>query len=235
MTLMLAMSLIGLLAMVSAASLSRERENGVLELLLTTPLRPPQIVQGRLRGIWTQFLPSLVFFLAVLWFVESMFSSYRQYRGFVWGLGLLITYYLTVPVGGLWFSLRSRAYVPALLLTLGYMGVLPWLGTILVWTTSLSLGEPVALALVFLFGFWGVAQMRFSLGPLIAVLTGVWLLLACVELIFVPEARGQYDHRRVPSIILILPNLLLGAAGFAHHRLLRELGPGYAERRRRRD
>src|SRR5664280_1738223 len=57
--------LAGSMAMSAAASFQRERETGVLELLLVSPLGENQILSGRLRGLWGQFLPAVVLLLAV--------------------------------------------------------------------------------------------------------------------------------------------------------------------------
>ena len=43
-----------------SGSFRRERETGVLELLLVAPLSTHQIVWGRLRAIWGQFAPAAV-------------------------------------------------------------------------------------------------------------------------------------------------------------------------------
>lgn len=59
----LAYLLLGGLAFSAAASFRRERESGALELILVTPLRPGQIVRGRLRGVAEQFAPA---FLVIL-------------------------------------------------------------------------------------------------------------------------------------------------------------------------
>ena len=52
--------LAGSMAASAAGSFRRERETGVLELLLVSPLTTGQIIGGRLRGLWGQFLPSIV-------------------------------------------------------------------------------------------------------------------------------------------------------------------------------
>ena len=55
----LAWLLAGSVAMTAAGSFRRERETGVLELLLVSPLRVSNIISGRLRGIWGQFVPAI--------------------------------------------------------------------------------------------------------------------------------------------------------------------------------
>ncbi len=51
--------LLGNVAISAAASFRRERESGLLELLLVSPVPEGQIIWGRLRGLWGQFLPAL--------------------------------------------------------------------------------------------------------------------------------------------------------------------------------
>src|ERR1043166_3692875 len=62
----LAWSLVASVAIASASSFRRERETGLLELLIVSPVREWQIITGRLRGIWEQFLPAILLLL-VLW------------------------------------------------------------------------------------------------------------------------------------------------------------------------
>jgi ABC-type transport system involved in multi-copper enzyme maturation permease subunit len=44
---------------ISATAISREREDGTLDILLTTPLTPPMYVSGKLRGIVSFLIPML--------------------------------------------------------------------------------------------------------------------------------------------------------------------------------
>ncbi|MBA4150292.1 MAG: ABC transporter permease subunit [Verrucomicrobia bacterium] len=41
-------------------SFQRERQTGALELILVTPIREKELILGRLRGIWGQFLPAFL-------------------------------------------------------------------------------------------------------------------------------------------------------------------------------
>src|SRR5205823_6636128 len=61
----LAVTLLVGLAASAAGSFHRERESGVMELLLVSPMTERQIIEGRLRGLWGQFLPSLALMLGV--------------------------------------------------------------------------------------------------------------------------------------------------------------------------
>ena len=65
--------LLGIVAVSAAGSFQRERETGMLELLLVSPMRIGQIIGGRLRGLWGQFLPALLLLLGI-WAFLSTFS-----------------------------------------------------------------------------------------------------------------------------------------------------------------
>jgi ABC-type transport system involved in multi-copper enzyme maturation permease subunit len=88
----------------ATASFRQELETGAFELLLVTPIRERQIVVGRLRGLWQQFLPAILvygagmIYLAVGWRDQShgpqaWLSLTRTMAG-----------YCTLPLVGLYFS-----------------------------------------------------------------------------------------------------------------------------------
>jgi ABC-type transport system involved in multi-copper enzyme maturation permease subunit len=107
--------LAGSMAMGAAGSFRRERQSGVLELLLVCPLGEHQIIAGRLRGIWTQFLPATAMLLG-LWLY---FASIIPEPGSVPDIFFYAITFLTLPVVGLYFSLRCRNFVSSFLGTLG--------------------------------------------------------------------------------------------------------------------
>ena len=72
--------LAGSMAASAAGSFRRERETGVLELLLVSPLTTGQIIGGRLRGLWGQFLPSIVMLLGIWVYLAKSFA-HRSDRG----------------------------------------------------------------------------------------------------------------------------------------------------------
>ena len=109
------------LAASAAGSFRRERETGVLELLLVSPLGETQILSGRLRGLWGQFLPAAVLLLAV-WMYSSRFLPNPS------GTGVLVFYamtFLTLPVFGLYYSLRCRNFLPAFIFTISVGMLMP--------------------------------------------------------------------------------------------------------------
>ena len=117
----LASVLMGSLAVSAAGSFRRERECGMLELLLVAPLREWQILGGRVRGLWAQFLPAFVLLLC-LWLYCSTFlrpssapsNTPSEWRSILFFAGT----FLTLPVIGLYFSLLKRGFVGAFLWTL---------------------------------------------------------------------------------------------------------------------
>ncbi|HEU5069062.1 MAG TPA: hypothetical protein VFV96_01465 [Verrucomicrobiae bacterium] len=103
------------MAINASLSFRRERESRVLELLLVSPLREGEIILGRLRGLWGQFLPAMVFLLLGWTYLST--ALHRMDDDFPTMLRLAVRF-ITVPVVGLYFSLVCRNFLTALLLTL---------------------------------------------------------------------------------------------------------------------
>lgn len=117
------------IALSAAGSFRRERELGLMELLLVTPLRVGQIISGRVRGLWGQFLPAILLLMGLWFFLASgsgMREAWREQsiEGGV-TLWLLGSTFLTLPIVGLYFSLRCRHYLVTLFLTVLGGVVLP--------------------------------------------------------------------------------------------------------------
>jgi ABC-type transport system involved in multi-copper enzyme maturation permease subunit len=152
---LIAVLLAGSMASSAAGSFRRERETGVLELLLVSPIGENDIVTGRLRGLWGQFLPAFGLLLGV-WAYLSSFTP-----GSLDGEAIFfyaITY-LTIPVVGLYFSLRCRNFITAFLSSLG-AGLLMPLILPLLWrvsdpTSAVGIGSsgPAAFVQLILAGF----------------------------------------------------------------------------------
>jgi len=119
--LLLAWLMAGSIAATASASFRRERETGVLELLLVAPLNEWLIVFGRLRGIWTQFAPAviLMFFVWLCW--TTLLRSYEDYS--LWTMAYFLSLFVTLPVAGLYYSLKSSNFLGALIRTLA-VGIL---------------------------------------------------------------------------------------------------------------
>ena len=118
---MMAWLLAGSMAMSAAGSFRRERESGVLELLLVSPLGESQIIAGRLGGLWSQFAPAVGLLLAV-W---AYLSTFLPRGGGVGTFVFFLAVYVTVPVFGLYFSLRCRDFLTAFLSTVAVGLLLP--------------------------------------------------------------------------------------------------------------
>ncbi len=122
------------LAASAAGSFRREREAGTLELILVTPLSVGQIIFGRLRGVWGQFLPTIALLLLLFALLaESGIPGSWSY-GWPWrfdentAFGLLVALsFLTIPVLGLYCSLVRKSFLSAWISTALAGLVLPWL------------------------------------------------------------------------------------------------------------
>src|SRR6266436_2878019 len=112
---LLACLLIGSLAMTAAGSFRRERETGVLELLLVSPVGESEIIFGRLRGLWNQFFPAFGLLLAIWCYFISIFPSRPSDPQLIF---FCANTFFTLPVIGLYFSLRCRNFITAFLSTL---------------------------------------------------------------------------------------------------------------------
>lgn len=127
------------LALNASTSFRRERETRVLELLLVSPLSETQIILGRLRGLWGQFLPSFLLLVGG-WLYLSSALNHRGRESF--SILLLASSFVAVPVAGLYFSLICRNFLIALLATVGLTLVLPliWPSLLKLFLLALSLG-----------------------------------------------------------------------------------------------
>jgi ABC-type Na+ efflux pump permease subunit len=149
------------MAATASGSFQRERETGVLELLLVSPLQVRQIISGRLRGIWGQFLPALLLLIGV-WIYMARALRYVNWTNtdletpFLTG-AILIVVFLCLPVIGLYFSLRWKHFPTALGWTLLVAFAVP---------STLMTG--IELALQTVFEWSGLTLDRF--GPVLTLL-----------------------------------------------------------------
>jgi ABC-type transport system involved in multi-copper enzyme maturation permease subunit len=119
---LLACLLVLSVAISSARSFHRERESGLLELLLVSPLLESQIINGRVRGLWSQFMPSIVLLLG-LWIYFATFLAQGQNE--LPSVSFYGTLLLTLPIVGLYQSLARANFFSAFLSTLLLGVVLP--------------------------------------------------------------------------------------------------------------
>ncbi len=112
--------LLGNLIVTAAGSFRRERESGVMELLLVSPIEEGEIITGRLRGLWGQFLPAWVLLIAVWIYFLGLFHGMGDRDtddNFISIIGFLVSF-ATLPVIGLYFSLRQAGFSSAVSFTL---------------------------------------------------------------------------------------------------------------------
>jgi len=110
------------LAANSASSFRRERETRVLELLLVSPVNEWQLIFGRLRGLWGQFLPSLVFLLGGWTYLSLVMGDFSGSAPRILSLAVM---FVATPVIGLYFSLLCRHFLTSLGWTVLVAIVLP--------------------------------------------------------------------------------------------------------------
>jgi ABC-type transport system involved in multi-copper enzyme maturation permease subunit len=103
----------GSLALSAAGSFRRERESGVLELLLVSPVGEAEILFGRLRGLWGQFFPAFGMLLGIWMYFSALFPGGDD--EFIWFFGLA---FFTLPVIGLYYSLKCRHFMTAFISTI---------------------------------------------------------------------------------------------------------------------
>jgi len=202
----------------AAGSFRRERESGVMELLLVTPLTVGQIINGRLRGIWSQFLPSLLLFVIIQFHLISIarwvpWNRDTSMEGalLLWLLGGAT---LTLPVIGLYFSLRCRLHITAVVAALAVGIGVPALATMVVAFLSFVGGNPERqtlfrwLLLATMAAFVWVLIRHHTLRPLLRISSVAWLaMLAAMFVILrlddaLPAGWSIFGAGHVPLIIV---------------------------------
>ena len=170
------------IAYVAAGSFRRERETGALELILVTPLSERQIINGRLRGLWGQFLPTFLLWAAVVIYLGTAVQSWRP--------GELIKFaaaYFAVPVVGLYFSLHYRFVV------------LAWVATLAVCFAVPQLAEWLFLSVVMNFFVWGqepgIVQFLMMSSPLVSIFALLLLAALLLRRLRVNLARRSFSLR----------------------------------------
>ena len=112
---LMAWLLLGSIAASAAGSFQRERESGVMELLLVSPMTTGQIIGGRVRGLWGQFLLAAALQLGIwVYFGTAIPNAESDYEG----IFFFCASFMTLPVIGLYYSLRRKNFVGAWLSTL---------------------------------------------------------------------------------------------------------------------
>jgi ABC-type Na+ efflux pump permease subunit len=111
-----------------ASSFQREKESGAFELLLVTPLTERKILGGRLKAVGSYYSLAVVTLVACavagrLVLVSGRFSE-TALTSVVMFLSVTASL-LSVPICGLFFALRCKTFMRALLWTAGVAILLP--------------------------------------------------------------------------------------------------------------
>ena len=134
----------------ATSSFREELETGAFELLLVTPLRERQIIAGRVRGLWRQFLPAILVYGSGSIYLATGWSN-GDLAGQAWqSLARTLAGFCTLPLIGLYFSVRRwnffAAWLAACVIGLLPVAVARAFGVTDRWLIPLQIG--VALAAV---------------------------------------------------------------------------------------
>ena len=209
----------------ATGSFRRERESGVMELLLVSPLSVGQIINGRLRGIWSQFLPALILFVVVQFHLISIARTISWNTDASMGgalvLWLLGSAMLTLPVIGLYFSLHCRLHITAMTASFGVGVALPAMVTsVMGWLDTVGFSPDLqtlagCLVLITMIAFVWVLVRRRDLRPALVIGIVAWMaILAVVSIVLVldNEWTAQWSIARVDRRV---PHLLVAAMLYA--------------------
>ena len=133
------------MALAGANSFRKERLSGAMELLLVTPLKPWQLIAGRLWGVWVHFLPAVAI-IAFLWLGTGSLVKGNPEQAWV-----LVSSWVFMPMVGL------------------YISMLPW-NVLVAWVVIFICGALLPVWLVRLGGFssgwevWGTILVQAAVG-----------------------------------------------------------------------
>jgi ABC-type transport system involved in multi-copper enzyme maturation permease subunit len=113
------------IAFAGASSFRRERQMGVMELLLVAPLTLHEIVDSRLGALRKQFAPAIALLVAPLLGILVLVGEVGA--GLVQHTFTVLTSWMILPALGLYFSFQSRRFLTAWLLTVGVGMIAPFL------------------------------------------------------------------------------------------------------------
>ncbi len=113
----------------ATGSFRNELETGAFELLLVTPLRERQIIFGRLRGLWTQFLPAIAIYGAGSLYLTSGWATTLYVLPAWMALAQTLVAFCMLPIVGLYFSVLRLNFFAA------------WICTCAAWLLPMVLGQ----------------------------------------------------------------------------------------------
>lgn len=134
----IAWPLVASMAASATGSFRRERETGMLELLLVSPMSARSIVWGRLRALYAQFLPAVLLVIGAWLFMMTFPDQDRH-----WGrLFTFIIWSISAPCIGLYCSLRFLNFLSGLLAALAGVWIIPAVASIIVGFSIRMLTQP---------------------------------------------------------------------------------------------
>ena len=197
----------------SATAVSREREDGTLDLILTTPIQPGPYIAGKLRGVIQNLLPmllvpSLTLGLASLFVVLGGFGASVEVSSVIGTTTVQLP--LLLPEVALVYPIVLVGFT-AFCVMVGLQWSIKSQGTI----GSIVAAVGVVLAISSLLGICGVASGRSIevVGGFLSGLTPVNLLLAAVQ----PAEflSNSLDGRSItPVRIALVSGALVSGAGY---------------------
>jgi ABC-type transport system involved in multi-copper enzyme maturation permease subunit len=177
----------------STTSFQYERESGAIELILVTPITEWNLVVGRLTAVLRYYLP-IILAMAVFTFIAWQLETYHNAQSFHSAVNLWLSVF-SIPVVGLFFALRCKTYLPALL-----------------WTSALSIfAAPLLWAVWKNLAWFAAYRMEWRIGYLLNDSTGrvaPWL----------PSVAYPLYHLALIAIFLARAVSLLQRRAFADQR-----------------
>ncbi|MBL9138459.1 MAG: hypothetical protein JNK85_21500 [Verrucomicrobiales bacterium] len=186
-------------ASTSCRHLHEHRRSGALELVLCTPLQPPEILEGNLAGIRRQFAgPAVAVALGAILLLALALGVNRAGGGgsdevevawVLWvGLALMALDLWALSWTGMWLGLRNARYIRAYGATLFLVLGLPWILFVVTLVLVGVLSE--------------VLDLFPAMDPTGTLLLAWWAVLSVgVDLLFALRARRRL-RRDLPSMAL---------------------------------
>jgi len=219
----------------SATAVSREREDGTLDLLLTTPITPAQYLSGKLRGLVAYLLPLLAVPIGTLLvagvyvltdgFGKGGLSATATIAG-----GMRVTYPAILPEAALVATLTIVPFIAACAM-IGLLWSVKSKGTLSSVVATVGVVGVIA-GIIGLCGWKSGAEIPL-VGPILSALSPGSLVYAMVH---IPDATSGTIEQGGGDITVARITLLVGSAVAAllyagivygiHASLVRVVGPG---------
>jgi len=174
---------------IACSAFARDRDNGALELLLSTPMRIEEVLAGHRRALHRQFLVpittmvvvELVLFLMAILFIEESARSSMEWAAqallsmaMLANIGLFIADYHAAKWVGWWSSVVSKSASSAVTSVYVRIMIVPWF----------AVGAMVILSYIFSDQMHEVAVYSFALTTW--VVTSLW-----ADVVFARSARRK--------------------------------------------